>query len=248
LAVELLGPLAEAAVPTPRTPEDRWLRALTDRWLLSLALANRAAAHRLNGSKPAAVSDLEQAETVANRILSENEDYTDAKFQLAVVWSLRAKWLVEDSSSLPTAEQACDKAIKILEELIRGSQLVPFYREQLAMTLTTRARARCLLGSNRNREALSDCKAALELAHGLIGAAPAQSAGNPHQLSLLARAYETKSIVHRQKGEEADSRSSLVSARDHLKQTLAIDNSRASDAELLAEIDKNLGDENSDRN
>ncbi len=240
-AVDFLGPLAEPAVPNERTP--------TDRWLLSLALANRAAAHRLDGTKSAAESDMMQAETVANHILAENPDYTDARFQLAILWNQRAKWLVDDSAALPAAIEACDKAIKTLEELIKGSQFISFYREQLAATLTTRARARCLVDPGRSREAAADCKAALALAQGLVNAAPPRSGGNPHHLSLIGRVYEVKGLVHRQRKEDADSRNSLIAARDNLKKALDIDPSRATDKELLAEIERRLagGDGNPDR-
>jgi serine/threonine-protein kinase len=231
-AVELLGPLAQPKTPAPRTPGDRWL--------LSIALIDRASAKKLKGDKTAALGDLEEAERVANHLLSEVQDFNDAKFQLARLWNLRSEWLAEEPTRLDDALKTADKAIETLNALIKGFQSIPFYREQLALTLTTRARVLDLLGPARYDDALADCEAARKIAADLIDAARDRIGKNPHYLSSLGRAHEIESHLRRRKGDMEGSKRSLMAARDMLEQTLACDDSRASDRKLLADIVKRL--------
>jgi serine/threonine-protein kinase len=231
-AVELLGPLAQPETPLPRTPGDRWL--------LAIALLDRGSAKKLSGDKTAALRDLEEAERVAGRLSREMPDYDDAKFQLVRLWNLRSEWLADDPSRLGDALNTADRAIDALNALIKRSQSISFYPEQLALSRTTRARVRYLLGPASYDDALADCDAARKLAAGLIDAARNRTGKNPHYLSILGRAHEVESHVHRQKGEMEGWRSSLIAARDMLEQTLAIDDSRANDRDLLADIVKRL--------
>ena len=231
-AVDLLGPLAESPVATPRRD--------TDRWLFSPALSNRAAAHERSGKKPPRNPTSTALKRSRKDILIENAEYLDARFQLASIASLRGKWLAEGPWDLPVALRSCDTAIEILKAFVEQSPTVPFYREQLATTLTIRARARHRIGPSRSNDALADCEAALELAQALLQAAPKEARGNPHYLSLAANAHHVKSLVYHLRGDKDDSRKSLVAAQDDLKRSLEIDDSRAADKELLEEIEKQL--------
>jgi serine/threonine-protein kinase len=226
-AVELLSLLAARAVPVPRT--------LTDRWLLVIALTDRGTAHHLKGDEAAALRDLERSDGLARDILRDDKDYHDAEFELARAWNLRAEWLAMDPSRLVEAEKRCNEAVTMLESLKKGHEMIPFYREQLALTLTNRARVRFLLGPARAGDALADCAAARKLADDLLSAAP-KPAGNPHYLSILGRAYETESLVHHARGDGRKRQESLLAAWDKLERTIAIDDTRARDQRLLAEI------------
>jgi serine/threonine-protein kinase len=234
-AIKLLSPLAEPATPLPRTP--------TDRWLMTIALIDRASAHKTKEDNAAALADLKVAESLANRILSENADYSDAKFQLARLWTLRSEWLADNPSELAEAERTLDKAIETLRGFVKSSPSIPFFREQLAGSLTTLARLRIRLGQSRYKDVLADCEEARKLAQDLVRSKREPTSSNPNHLSILGQAHEAESLVHDQMGQRAEKKKSLVAAQDVIRQALEIDNSRAGDRRLLADILNRLNED-----
>src|SRR5262249_30600223 len=130
-AVILLRPLAES-VPT----SDR------DRWLLSLALTDRAAASGGAGRHDRAFQDFDEAEQVAGRVPREEEAYDDAQFQGASIANQRGDLLCKDLSRFPESERNYERAARILERLIKNHALIPHYREEMVATMSGRAAAR----------------------------------------------------------------------------------------------------------
>jgi len=235
-AIQLLEPLAEPARTSANTPHHRWL--------LALALTDRAIASMEAGVNDAARDDLNAAEKVCKRILESDAENNDAQYQLACILSQRADLLTREPAKLLVAEQIHSRAARILETLILHYKLIPSYPEQMAVTLSGRAAVRLAMGAGRLADARSDCDESRRLLEGLIAEEKRKEGWeNPNRLSLLGRALERASLIYRAQGERSRSLEALADAADKLTLSLKGDAARARDELMLKRITARLAEE-----
>ena len=168
-AVGLLVPLAR---PDPMPGS-----TTRDRWLLSLALADRGVASMETGDRDRAGLDLDEAARIAGAVPQDDEVYDDSQFQLACVANHRAELLSREPSTLAESERSYEEASRILARLITNHKLIPHYREEMAVTFCGRAAVRSAM--NRVPDARRDCEAALEHLTELIGEQAQGGPGEP---------------------------------------------------------------------
>jgi tetratricopeptide (TPR) repeat protein len=225
-AVALLLPLAGAVLTSDLTARDRWL--------LCMALADRAAASGGAGRHAPALRDFDEAERVASRIPRDEEAYDDAQFQIACISNQRGE-LLKDLSRLPESERNYERAAGILERLIKDHALIPHYREEMAVTTSGRAAARLAMG--RIADAQLDCQAALDHLASLVGEQARRGAPeNPKYLSLLGQARALGGRIHRVQGRAIEGRKAMAEAAESLERALRIDPARATVKVLLDRI------------
>jgi serine/threonine protein kinase len=225
-AVALLRPLA-GAVPT----SDLTAR---DRWLLCMALADRAVASGRAGRLDPALRDFDEAERVASQIPRDEEPYDDAQFQIACISNQRGE-LLKDVSRLSESERNYEQAAGILERLIKDHALILHYREEMAVTSSGRAAARLSMG--RIADAQRDCQTALDHLALLVGEQARKGAPeNPGYLSLLGQTRALEGRIYRGQGRVIEGRKAMAEAAESLERALRIDPARATVKVLLDRI------------
>ena len=226
-AVALLRPIAESVPTSDLTTRDRWL--------LSLALTDRAAASGGAGRHDPALHDFDEAERVASRVPRDEEAYDDAQFQVASIYNKRGELLCKDLSRFPESEQNYERANLILERLIKDHALIPHYREEMAVTMSGRAAARLAMG--RIPDAQRDCQAALDHLARLVAEQARKGAPeNPRYLSLLGQARILEGRAYGAQGRVIEGRKAMAEAAESLERALRIDPARATDKVLLDRI------------
>ncbi len=254
-AVDLLNALTQDASRTAAENEAKKLAKndddvdteddtlIDDQWLLSMALTDRAAVSLEADNPDGAEADLKLAETVAEQILASEPDHTDAQFQLASICNRRGELLALNAPGLAEAEKQYGRAQLLLAELVRGRELIPHYREEMAVTLMGRANVRCSQGTEHLADAESDCNDAKRLLEKLIEEQKTKGVRvNPDYLSSLSRAYVTASRIELARGDRAKALDNLQKAATMMNQAIAIDVSRARDRAFLDQVKTKLED------
>jgi tetratricopeptide (TPR) repeat protein len=226
-AVELLRPLTGPdALPGSTT---------RDRWLLSMALADRGVAFREAGDRHRAARDFDEAARIAQMVAKGDECYDDSQFQLAVIANQRGELLSADRPTLPESELSYTQAEEILTRLISNHELIPHYREELAAALCGRAGARVAM--NHIPDAEHDCTAARDQLDRLIGQrAPTDARENAEYLSLLGQVLVEQSRIHFLAGRREEGRSARALAIQKLSRVIQLDPARAVDAVRLEQL------------
>ena len=148
-AVQFLEPLAEPGRKLKNTTHYRWL--------LSLALTDRAIGLAQLNQHEKARDDLERAERLCLNTLIDDPEDNEAAFQLVCIDCERAEVLARDRSNFAEAEQRFDRAARGIGKLISQYKLLPQYREQLAVVLRGRSAVRFAIGPSRHQDARKDC-------------------------------------------------------------------------------------------
>ena len=227
-AVDLLRPAASPASGSGFTTRDRWL--------LALALTDRAVASREAGDRDRAARDFDEAARVAKSVAEDDEIYDDAQFQLACIANGRGELLSTDQKALPESEKNFEQAAQVLTRLIGKYKLAPHFREEMAVTLCGRAAVRVALA--RIPEAQRDCEAALDHLAWLIEEQTRKGAPeNPQYLSLLGQVLDQQGRIHSLEGRRAEGQSTHSQAVEKLSRAIQLDPARAADKLRLEQID-----------
>jgi eukaryotic-like serine/threonine-protein kinase len=226
-AVELLRPLAGPdALPGSTT---------RDRWLLSMALADRGVASKEAGDRDRAAHDFDEAARVADAVAKDDECYDDSQFELAVIANQRGELLSTDVAKLRESEQSYEQAAQILTRLISNHELIPHYREEMAATLCGRAGVR--LAMSHIPDAQRDCEAALDQLSWLTGEQTRQGAPeNPQYLSLLGQILDRQSRIQILGGRSPEGRTTHALAVEKLSRAIELDPARATDKVRLEQL------------
>ena len=226
-AVDLLRSLTE--LPPVADRETR------DRWLLSMALTNRAVATKEGGNHEHALEDLEEACRIASEVPQDDYSFEDAQFQLALISNHYGQLLARDQARLSESDDSYEKALGILNRLIQDHKLIPHYREEMAVTLSRRASLRLL--QDRTTDAQHDCEAAQEHIVRLLGEQSRHgSLENPQYLSLLGEILAVKSRIQTNQGQVTEGRKTLEEAMEKLSRAVEIDPSRVADKVKLDQM------------
>jgi tetratricopeptide (TPR) repeat protein/tRNA A-37 threonylcarbamoyl transferase component Bud32 len=206
-----------------------------DQWLLSMALTDRGVASREAGDRDRAARDFDEAAEVAGSIAPDDEYYNDAQFQLACIANQRGELVITDQSKIPESEKNYEQAYQTLTRLITNHKLIPYYREEMAVTLCGRAGVR--LAMARIPDAQRDCEAALDHLAWLIGEQTRTGAPeNPQYLSLLGQVLARQSEVHFRGRRTPEGRNTHALAVEKLSRAIELDSARAADKVLLDHI------------
>ena len=226
-AVNVLNPPAGAdAGPGSRT---------RDRWLLSMALTDRGVASKEAGDRDRATRDFDEAARIAGSVAQSDEIYDDAQFQLACIANQRGELVITDQSKIPESEKNYEQAYQTLTKLINNHNLIPHYREEMAVTLCGRAAVR--LSMTRIPDAQRDCEAALDHLAWLIGEQTRTGAPeNPQYLSLLGQVLARQSEVHFRGRRTPEGRNTHALAVEKLSRAIELDPARAADKVRLDQI------------
>jgi serine/threonine-protein kinase len=223
-AVDLLSPASGSGFTT------------RDRWLLALALTDRAVASRETGDRDSAARDFDEAARNAGSVTEDNEIYDDCQFQLACIANGRGELLSTDQKALPASEKNFEQAAQVLTRLIGKYKLAPHFREELTVTLCGRAAVRIALA--RIPEAQHDCEAALDHLAWLIEEQSRKSAPeNPQYLSLWGQVLDQQGRIHSLQGRSAEGRIAHSLAVEKLSRAIQLDPARAADKLRLEQID-----------
>ena len=235
-AVELLRPLAGPdALPGSTTRE---------RWLLSMALADRGVACKEAGDRDRAAHDFDDAARVAEAVAKDDAYYDDCQFELAVIANQRGELLSTDLAKLRESEQSYEQAAQILTGLISNHEAVPHYREEMVATLCGRAGVRVAM--NQILDAQSDCKAARERLDRLIEEQKRPGAPeNAQYLSLLGQVLARQSRIHFLGGRPAEGQSTRDQAVEKLSRAIELDPARAMDRVRLEQLKAHPAQSNS---
>jgi tetratricopeptide (TPR) repeat protein len=207
-----------------------------------MALGDRGVASREGDDRESARVDFIEAERIAGEVPSDDDFYDDAQFQVAWVSSQFGELLAKKFAQLEEAEERYERARKILDRLIKDHRSVPYYREEMAATLSGRALVR--LAKGRAAEALADCKTASEQLETLIEEQTADGGrDNPSYLSLLGRTLELEARIAFSLSKAGEGRKLLERARAKLDRASKIDPARAIDKALLETIESRLASE-----
>jgi serine/threonine-protein kinase len=206
-----------------------------DRWLLSMALADRAVASRETGKRDRAASDFDEAARIAASVAEDDEMHDDAQFQLACIHNGRGELLSTDDKSLPLSEKNYERAAQILTRLIGKYKLAPHFREEMAATLCGRSAVRVAMA--RIQDAQRDCKAALDHLTWLIAEQTRKGAPeNPQYLSLLGQVLDQQSRIRFIQGRSLEGQSTHSQAVEKLSRAIQLDPARAADEVRLKQL------------
>ena len=226
-AVKLLRPLAG-----PNAKSDFTTR---DRWLVSLALTDRGVASREAGDRDGASHDFDEAAQAAGSVAQDDEVFDDSQFQLACIANQRGELLSKDLAKLAESERNYEQASQILTRLIKDHKLIPYYREEMVVTLSGRAAVR--LAMTRIPDAQRDCEAALDHLGWLIGEQTRKGAPeNPEYLSLLGQVLVRQSRIHFFEGRTPEGRKTRAQAVEKLSRAIQLDPARAADKARLEQM------------
>jgi eukaryotic-like serine/threonine-protein kinase len=215
-AVDLLSPAAGSDFTT------------RDRWLLALALTDRAVASREAGDRDRAARDFDEAARVAGSVAEDDEMHDDSQFQLACIANGRGELLSTDQKALLESEKTYEQAAQILTKLISKYKLAPHFREEMAATLCGRAAVRVAMA--HIPDAQRDCEAALDHLTWLIAEQTRNGAPeNPQYLSLLGQVLDQQSRIHFLQGRSPEGQSTHVQAVEKLSRAIQLDPARAAD-------------------
>jgi eukaryotic-like serine/threonine-protein kinase len=228
-AVALLEPIARGNPQIKRKPRDRWF--------LCVALSNRGLASQEAGDAAAAARDFSEAEALANEIIAEDDSYKDdLQFQLACIDNHRGKLAAQTHSSLAEAESALERALPRLTKLAEENKLMPHYREELAVTLSRRAKVR--LAQQRLVDAQDDCEAAISLLEGLIREQGRRGTPrNPQYFSLMGQTSVLAGRILTALKHHQEGRILRDKGIENLHLACQIDPGRAKDRETLEQIE-----------
>jgi tetratricopeptide (TPR) repeat protein len=222
-AVDLLSPATGSGFRT------------RDRWLLALALTDRAVASREAGDRDLAARDFDEAARVAGSVAEDDEIYDDSQFQLACIANGRGELLSTDPKALPESEKAYEQAAQVLTRLIGKYKLAPHFREEMTVTLCGRAAVRGAMA--RIPDAQRDCEAALDHLTWLIAEQTHKGAPeNPQYLSLLGQVLDQQSRIHFLQGRSPEGQSTHSQAVEKLSRAIQLDPARAADKVRLEQI------------
>jgi serine/threonine-protein kinase len=225
-AVELLA----TAIPSGKSVHEA--RA---RWLLSLALTDRAIASKEAGEREQALHDLEEAAGLARQVPQDDEWFDDMQLQLATISNRKGELLTKDQARLAEADESFEQASGILQRLIKNHAEMPQFREEFVTTLLGRAELRIAQGNVA--DALRNCEEALEHVAWLMGEQVRKgSPENPHYLSSRGQILAVKSRVQELQGNTGESRKTLQQAVINLSRALEIDPARLADKVKLEEL------------
>jgi serine/threonine-protein kinase len=226
-AVELLKPIGVG----PQTSK----QASRDRWLLCQALVARGVASLEAGDFTIALDDLAEAEQVAKQVAKKEDPfYDDMVFQLACIDHHRGKLGQRTMPPLYDPALALERALQALTGLASKYERTPYYKRELAATLTTRAALR--LSHRRLNDAQADCQAAIGLLERLIEEQKRLAPENPRYLSLLGQASELQGRILTAQGRLAEGRKLREKGAAALRHALELDEARALDQQLLNQI------------
>jgi serine/threonine-protein kinase len=202
-----------------------------DRWLLSMALADRASAAAESGELESTLADFGTAEEVALQIKDEDV-LNDAHFQVALISNQRADALRKEPSRQVQVANDYAQAARILEPLIKNYKYRPQYREEMAVSLTGSARLH--LERQRPAQADRDIHSALDLLDKLIDEHARKGAPESAQyLSLQGRALFVASMLQASQGMSDEAEATRAKAIARIERSLEIDPARQRDRETL---------------
>ena len=205
------------------------------RWLLSLALTDRAIGLGDTRDLSKATADMEMARDLCVQTLKEKPDDDQSLFQSACIDHQQADLILKFRVDPVRAETLLTQSAHALEKLIDANKTTPSYQEQMAMTLSSRAEARLVLGNSRLVDAQKDCEAAQRLVKNLIDREKQKGiVDNPSLFGLLARVLERLSRVSLARGDKAAARRTLTEAVENLTICERLDPSRLRDISDLA--------------
>ena len=207
-----------------------------DRWLLALALTDRAVASREAAYRDRAARDFDEAARIAGSVAEDDESYDDSQFQLACIANGRAELRSTDQQALLQSEKNYEQAAQFLTRLIRKYTLAPHFREEMTVTMCGRAAVRVAMA--RIPDAQRDCEAALDHLTWLIDEQARQGAPeNPQYLSLLGQVLDQQSQIHFLQGRSPEGQSTRSQAVEKLSRAIQLDPARAADKVKLERID-----------
>jgi tetratricopeptide (TPR) repeat protein len=196
------------------------------RWLLAVALTTRGVTAKKTPAQKSAEHDFRRATELSEQLPQGSDYFTSGQLQMGLALNELGRLLGENAANYPTAKQAFDRAIQVLEPLAKESSEYRYYRKALAAALAGRA---ALYPSEEISSAQKDCDQAVAILTGILNSEPE----NPNYLSQQADALELagKLAIRRRKIDEA--RKLLDAAISHLDHVLRIDVNRATDFEKL---------------
>jgi serine/threonine-protein kinase len=226
-AVDLLHP---GAVPSGMSVHEA-----RKRWLLSMALMDRAVASKEAGKQEHALQDLEDAALLARQVPQDDDWFDDMQLQLATILNHRGELLAQDQARLAEADESYNLASGILLRLIKNHAVMPQYREEMVTTLLGQASLR--LAQGRIQEAQHDCETALQHLGWLQQDQVRRKAQeNPQYLYLHGQMLSEMSQIEWLQGKKRESRKTLDQAVKKLSRALEIDPARLADKVKLEEL------------